>query len=87
MLTGVTALLDSVTEGAEHALRLPVRIGVPQHVIALADLVASPAYAAPVGLVVAGAGSSGLGRATTSRDQGIIGRVRDRMSDWLREFF
>jgi len=87
VLTGGTALLDSVTDVAEHALRLPVRIGVPQHVIALADLVMSPAYAASVGLVLAGAGGGGLGRATAMRDQGLIGRVRDRMTDWLREFF
>jgi cell division protein FtsA len=87
VLTGGTALLDSVTEVAEQTLRLPVRIGVPQHVTALADLVCSPLYAAVVGLVLAGAGSGGAGRATSMRDQGVIGRVRDRMTDWLREFF
>jgi cell division protein FtsA len=87
VLTGGTALLDSVAEVAEQVLRLPVRIGVPQHVTSLADLVASPLYAASIGLVIAGAGSGGLGRVTTMRDQGLMGRVRGRMTDWLREFF
>ncbi len=87
VLSGGTALLDSVTDVAEQALRLPVRIGVPQHVTALADLVASPLYAAPIGLVVAGAGGGGAGRVTSMRDQSLLGRVRGRMSDWLREFF
>jgi len=87
VLTGGTALLASVTEVAEQALRLPVRIGIPQHVTSLADLVATPAHAAPIGLVIAGAGGGGLGRVTATRDQGLIGRVRGRMTDWLREFF
>jgi len=87
VLTGGTALLDSVGEVAEQVLRLPVRIGVPQHVMSLADLVATPAYAASIGLIIAGAGSGGLGRVTLTRDQGLIGRVRGRMTDWLREFF
>jgi cell division protein FtsA len=87
VLTGGTALLDSVGEVAEQVLRLPVRIGVPQHVMSLADLVATPAHAASIGLVVAGAMGGGLGRVTLTRDQGLIGRVRGRMTDWLREFF
>jgi cell division protein FtsA len=87
VLTGGTALLDGVTEVAEQALRLPVRIGVPQHVTALADLVSSPLYAASVGLVLAGSTGGGAGRVRSMRDQGLLGRVRGRMTDWLREFF
>ncbi len=87
VLTGGTALLDSVADIAEQALRLPVRIGVPQHVTALADLVASPLHAAPIGLLIAAAGSGGIGRISATRDQGLLGRVRGRMTDWLREFF
>ena len=42
---GGTVLLDHITDVAEHVLRPPVRIGVPHHVLALADLVASPIHA------------------------------------------
>ena len=83
VLTGGTALLDGVTDVAETALRVPVRIGIPQHVVALADLVASPMHAAGVGLLI---GATGGARSATRVD-GLLGRVRHRMTEWLREFF
>lgn len=87
VLTGGSALLDGVAEVAEQVLGLPVRLGVPQHVTALADLVASPLYAAGVGLVLAGAHGGRSGRVITMRDHGLFGRVRTRMTEWLRDFF
>lgn len=87
VLTGGTALLDSVTDVAEAVFRLPVRVGVPQHVTALADLVTTPLYAAGIGLLLAGAASGRPGRVVAARDHGLIGRVRHRMTEWLREFF
>jgi len=86
VLTGGTALLDSIAEVAERAFRLPVRIGVPQHVSGLADLVASPLYSASIGLVASANGGGGS-RVLSLRDHGVIGRVRHRMTEWLREFF
>jgi cell division protein FtsA len=87
VLTGGGALLDGVAEVAEQTLRLPVRLGAPQHVAALADLVASPLYAAGVGLVLAGANGGRHGRVIRTRDHGLLGRVRTRMTEWLRDFF
>ena len=87
VLTGGTALLEAVTDVAESTLRVPVRLGVPQHVLALADLVASPLHAAPVGLLLGSAGGARAGRVIATRDSGLIGRVRHRMTGWLREFF
>jgi len=87
VLTGGTALLEGVAEVAEAALRVPVRLGVPQHVLALADLVGSPAHAAGVGLLLASGGQARTRRVIATRDAGVIGRVRHRMTEWLREFF
>lgn len=87
VLTGGTALLDGITDVAEEILHLPVRIGVPQHVTALADLVASPVYAAAIGLVHAGASGGRPARVVSTRDDGLLGRARHRMTEWLREFF
>jgi len=87
VLTGGTALLDSVADVAEAVLRLPVRIGAPQHVAALADLVGSPLYAAAVGLVLGTASGGRPGRGVSAHAHGIVGRVRHRMTEWLREFF
>jgi cell division protein FtsA len=87
VLTGGTALLERITDVAEEVLRLPVRIGVPQHVTALADLVASPLYASAIGLVLAGASGRRPRPAVAKRADGLLGRVRHRMNGWLREFF
>ena len=87
VLTGGTALLERVTDLAEQTLRLPVRIGVPQQVTALADLVSSPVYAAAIGLVLAGASGGRPARVLSMRDDGLLGRARHRMAEWLREFF
>jgi len=87
VLTGGSALLDSVADVAEAVLRQPVRIGVPQHVTALADLVGSPLYAAAVGLVLGVASGGRPGRGVSMRAHDLLGRVRHRMTEWLREFF
>jgi cell division protein FtsA len=87
VLTGGSALLDSFTDVAEAVLRLPVRIGVPQHVAALADLVGSPLYAAAVGLVLGAANGGRPGRGVSLHAHDLLGRVRHRMTEWLREFF
>ncbi len=51
VLTGGSALLPGTDELARRDFGLPVRLGRPTGVEGLADLVASPAYAAAVGLI------------------------------------
>jgi len=87
VLTGGTAQLDRVAEVAEKVFRMPVRIGVPQHVSALSDLVTSPVYAVAIGLVLAGASDVRPVRMMPTRENGLVGRVRQRMTDWFRDFF
>lgn len=87
VLVGGTVLLDHITDVAEQVLRLPVRIGVPHHVRALADLVASPIHAASIGLLLAGGNGGKPVRLHAGRADGLLGRVRHRMGEWLREFF
>jgi cell division protein FtsA len=87
VLTGGTALLDSVADVAERVFRLPVRIGLPHHVTALEDLVASPAFAGAVGLVLGAGSFAPPARLPSGRTSGVIGRVRHRVAEWLREFF
>jgi cell division protein FtsA len=64
-----------ITDVAEHALRLPVRIGVPHHVSALADLVASPIHATAIGLLLAGGNGGKPVRLHAGRADGLLGRV------------
>jgi cell division protein FtsA len=52
VLVGGTAHLKGVVEYAKEALRLPVRIGIPQNVSGLVDKVSSPEFATAVGLML-----------------------------------
>lgn len=51
VLSGGTASLPGIAELSEMVLRMPVRVGVPQHIHGLADSLNSPAYATSVGLL------------------------------------
>ena len=54
VLTGGGAQTAGIVDIAKQELGMPVRIGMPQGLSGLADEVASPAYAAGVGLIVYG---------------------------------
>ena len=86
VVTGGSMLLPGAVEMAERCLGLPVRLGVPVHVVGLVDIIDNPVYAAGVGLVL-----HGMKRQERStfrvRDDKILSKVKHRMSDWLSEFF
>jgi cell division protein FtsA len=86
VMTGGSMLLPGAVETAEQHLGMPVRLGVPAHFAGLVDVVAHPAYATSVGLVL-----YGMKRQERvflrSRDDRILSKVKHRMSDWLSEFF
>jgi len=54
VLTGGTALLDGITDIGERILDLPVRVGYPNSVGGLSEIVKSPMYATAVGLLLFG---------------------------------
>jgi len=51
VLTGGSSLLEGTQELADEIFELPVRIGRPQNVGGLTDVVNSPIYATGVGLI------------------------------------
>ncbi|MCY4472618.1 MAG: cell division protein FtsA [Kistimonas sp.] len=51
VLTGGTAKMEGVVELAEEVFHMPVRLGIPQHVEGLSDVVRNPVYATGVGLL------------------------------------
>ena len=86
VVTGGSMLLPGAVEMAERCLGLPVRLGVPVHVVGLVDIIDNPVYAAGVGLVLHGMKCQK--RSTFRvRDDKILSKVKHRMSDWLSEFF
>ena len=51
VLTGGTAKMEGVIELAEEIFHMPVRLGTPQNVRGLSDIVNNPIYSTGVGLL------------------------------------
>ncbi len=86
VLTGGSSKMEGAVELAEEVFHMPVRLGVPQYVQGLADIVRNPIHATGVGLLLYGkeavqarAPSSGLGSSFPS--------VFDRMRSWFQGNF
>ncbi|MGF1546315.1 MAG: cell division protein FtsA [Thiotrichales bacterium] len=54
VLTGGSARMDGAIELAEEVFHMPVRLGLPQHVKGLVEVVRNPIYATGVGLLLYG---------------------------------
>jgi len=86
VVTGGTAILDGAVGVAERVFDVPVRVGSPVEIGGLVDAVKSPMYSTAVGLVLHA--QSGRVLAADGADvMWRLGRVRDRIAGWLREFF
>ena len=84
ILTGGASLLDGISEIAESVFELPVRLGTPQGISGLVDVVNSPMYATAVGLVLYGAKHQSKKRFRI-RDANIFNRIMTRMKTWFKE--
>jgi cell division protein FtsA len=86
VLTGGTALLEGATEVAESVFSLPARIGTPQGIKGLVDVVNNPMYATGVGLVLYGARHQAKEkRKFRIRDRNIFNRLITRMRRWFKD--
>ena len=54
VLTGGASSVSGVTMLAESVFRMPVRLGVPQHVVGMSEVMDDPSYATAVGLLLYG---------------------------------
>jgi cell division protein FtsA len=84
VITGGTALLEGVNEIAESIFNLPCRIGKPQGITGLVDVVNNPMYATGVGLVLYGARNQDS-RKFRIRDKNIFNRIMTRMKLWFND--
>lgn len=84
IVTGGTALLDGITDVAESIFSIPARLGRPQGIRGLLDVVNSPQYATGVGLVLYGAKNQTHQRFKTE-DSNIFNRLISRMKQWFRD--
>jgi cell division protein FtsA len=79
VLTGGSSKIEGVVELAEEIFHMPVRVGKPQGVTGLTDIVRNPIYSTAVGLLLYGAKQQDKGKVvpTTSTMNGIVGRIRN----------
>jgi cell division protein FtsA len=84
VLSGGTSLLDGVAEVAESIFNLPTRLGKPQGIKGLVDVVNNPMYATGVGLVLFAARHRDA-KKFRIRDNNIFNRLMTRMKRWFQE--
>ncbi len=84
VVTGGSSLLEGLCEVAESVFNLPTRLGKPQGISGLVDVVNNPMYATGVGLVLFGARNQG-NRKFRIRDSNIFNRVMTRMKRWFKD--
>jgi cell division protein FtsA len=82
VLTGGSAQMPGVVELAEQVFELPVRLGVPQNVQGLKDVVRNPGYSTAVGLLLYGRHAM-----TRSAPAGGGSPVLGRIGAWLKGNF
>jgi cell division protein FtsA len=87
VLTGGSAIMPGMMELAERIFRLPVRRGAPSQIGALVDEVNSPMYATGVGLILWEMQHMHTNGIAQSRSGHGWQRVRERVVEWIREFF
>jgi cell division protein FtsA len=86
VLTGGSSKMEGLIDLAEEVFHMPVRLGVPQYVTGLVDVVRNPIYATGVGLLLFGSSN----RATQLRDLPNgpgINNIWSRMRSWFQGNF
>jgi cell division protein FtsA len=85
VITGGSSELAGVVEIAEQIFNAPSRLGYPQGIGGLVEVVNKPMYATAVGLVVYGAKRSKEAKKFRIRDSNIFSRVTERMKRWFKD--
>lgn len=86
VLTGGTSKMEGVVELAEEIFHVPVRIGTPQDVDGLTDIVRNPIYSTGVGLLQYGLKQQGGGMIKGGNSQNSGGFL-SRIKDWVQNNF
>ncbi len=85
VLVGGSSLLEGTQELAERIFGVPVRRGLPINLKGMPEELMKPMYTTAAGLLLyqgASRGANGVGMRF-----GRWGRLRTRLSDWVRDFF
>ncbi|WP_144393691.1 cell division protein FtsA [Pleionea sediminis] len=85
VLTGGSSKMEGLIELAEEVFHMPVRLGMPQYVKGLSDVVRNPIYATGVGLLLYGHQQTRDFHFTPRKSSGVIS-VFERMKSWFSGF-
>jgi cell division protein FtsA len=86
VLTGGSSKMEGVVDLAEEIFHMPVRLGTPQFVSGLSDVVNNPIFATGVGLLLFGEQHQHSGTRYFSAEGGVKG-VWERMKNWFQGNF
>ena len=86
VLTGGSSKMEGTAELAEEIFHMPVRIGVPQYVTGLSDVVRNPIYSTGVGLLLFGRRHINEHLSPVKLDKGFK-NVWERMKSWFQGNF
>jgi cell division protein FtsA len=86
VLTGGSSKMEGLVELAEEILHMPVRLGSPQSVTGLSEVVRNPIYSTGVGLLLFGHRNASA-RSVDSVSDGGVKAVWDRMKSWFQGNF
>jgi len=86
VLTGGSAKMEGAIELAEEVFHMPVRLGVPQYVTGLNEVVCNPIHATGVGLLLFGHHNRPLSGVDKFVDKGFAS-VWKRMKSWFQGNF
>ncbi len=87
VLTGGTSKMEGAVELAEEIFHMPVRVGFPQSVQGLTDIVRNPIYATSVGLLQYGVDHQGEGGGAAGKSAGPTEGLWSRAKSWLQNNF
>ncbi len=85
VLTGGSSKMEGLVDLAEEVFHMPVRLGVPQYVTGLVDVVRNPIHATGVGLLLFGQQNSSINVPSESR--GMLRATWERMKSWFQGNF
>jgi cell division protein FtsA len=79
--------MEGAVELAEEVFHMPVRLGVPQYVSGLVDVVSNPIHATGVGLLLYAKGNMEVGRTELPLLSGGVKSIFERMKAWFQGNF
>jgi cell division protein FtsA len=86
VITGGSAKMEGTVELAEEIFHMPVRLGTPQYVSGLVDVVRNPIYSTGVGLLLFGYQNRALRETEARMGTGFRGVLR-KMKSWFQGNF